>query len=186
MDEVDRLVIGVRADTRGFARDVEALRGELEGSLGQGAARAGRGIETALLRAVKSGKLGFDELKTVALSALDGIAGAALKAGVGALAGSGGAAGGGLASALAALLGAPGRATGGQVAPGRAYTVGERGPELFVPTTSGRIDAGAVPGARDVRVAITVQAGASGGEAGAVLQRSARQVARAVKAALAE
>ena len=39
-------------------------------------------------------------------------------------------------------------------------------------------------GPRDVRVAITIHAGA--GEAAGVLQRSSRQVARAVRAALAE
>lgn len=33
-----------------------------------------------------------------------------------------------------------GRAIGGPVAPGTAYLVGERGPELFVPSTNGLID----------------------------------------------
>ena len=34
---------------------------------------------------------------------------------------------------------APGRASGGPVSAGRAYTVGERGPELFIPNTGGQI-----------------------------------------------
>ena len=34
----------------------------------------------------------------------------------------------------------PGRALGGPVGAGRPYMVGERGPELFVPSRSGRIE----------------------------------------------
>ncbi len=186
MDEqIERLVIGVRADTAGFARDVEAMRGGLEGGLGQGADRAGRGIENALIKATRTGKLGFEDLKKVALAAMEEIAAGALKGGVAAVLGGGGGPGGagGLLAGLAGLLGgAPGRATGGPVSPGRAYTVGERGPELFVPTTSGAVMAAGGGGARDVRVAITVATG--GGDAPAALQRSSRQVARAVKVAL--
>lgn len=119
----------------------------------------------------------------VALSALDAIAGAALKAGVGSLLGGSGS-GGGLGEALAGLVGGlPGRATGGPVSPGRAYVVGERGPELFVPSSSGRVEAGGAGGVREVRVAITVNAAA--GAAPGVLAQSGRQVARAVRAALA-
>jgi len=179
MDEVERMVVGVRADTAGFAREVEAMRTTLEGSLGQGAERAGRAIEGALLRAVRSGKLGFDDLKGVALAVLADIAKAAVRSGIGAATGNASVSG-----ALIGLLGLPGRATGGPVAPGRGYIVGERGPELFVPTASGRVEPAAAPTGRDVRVSITVQAGA--GEAPAALQRSSRQVARAVRAALEE
>jgi hypothetical protein len=44
-EEIERLVVSVRADTSAFARDVSAMRGELEGPLAQGAARAGRSRE---------------------------------------------------------------------------------------------------------------------------------------------
>lgn len=180
-EEIERLVIGVRADTAAFARDVDTMRATLEGPLERGADRAGRAVETALIRAVRTGKLGFDDLKAVALAALAEIAAGAIRAGIGSV--TGGGAGVGLLSGLVGLLGLPGRATGGPVSPGRPYWVGERGPEVFVPTTSGQV---AVPaaGGRDVRVAITVQAGA--GEAPAALARSSRQVARAVRAALTE
>ncbi len=80
--------------------------------------------------------------------------------------------------------GAPGRATGGPVSPARPYWVGERGPELFVPTSSGQVVAAPAGSAREVRVAITVNA--SGGDAPRALQQSSRQVARAVRAALME
>jgi hypothetical protein len=179
-EEIERLVIAVRADTAGFARDVAQMRGELGGGLGEGAERAGRLIEGSLLRAIRGGRTGFDELRTAALRALDDIAGVALRGGIRSLLGGGG----GLGSALAGLLGAPGRATGGPVTAGRAYMVGERGPELFVPTAGGRIEPVATTGPREVRVAITINAAA--GAAPGVLAQSSRQVARAVRAALAE
>ena len=184
-EELERLVIRVRADTGAFARDVQAMRGALDGPLEAGAERAGRAVEGALLRAVRTGKLGFEDLKRVALSVLAEIAAASVRDGLGAVLGGGG---GGLAGVLGGLLGgAPGRATGGPVSPGRAFVVGERGPELFVPTGSGRVLAngsGAGGGAREVRVAITVNAGSAA--APEALTRSSRQVARAVRRALRE
>ncbi len=180
-DDLEPVLVRVRGDSAAFARDVAAMRGELDDVLGVGAERAALRLETALLRAVKTGTFGFEELKGVALSALDAIAGAALKAGMGSLFGG---SGGGLGEALAGLVGGlPGRATGGPVSPGRAYVVGERGPELFVPSSSGRVEAGGSGGVREVRVAITVNAAA--GAAPGVLAQSGRQVARAVRAALA-
>lgn len=180
-EEIERLVIGVRADTAGFRRDVAAMRGELEGPLSAGADKAGRAIEATLARAIRTGKLGFEELKATALAMLGEIAAAALRDGIGAVLGRGSS--GGIVGLLGGMVGGqPGRATGGPVSPGRAYLVGERGPELFVPTSSGSVAAGPGGGVREVRVAITVNAGP--GEAPAALQRSGRQVARAVKAAL--
>lgn len=126
----------------------------------------------------------MDDLKQAALGTMDAIAAAALKAGIASIGGSGGSGQAGLIGVLAGVLssGLPGRATGGPVAPARAYLVGERGPEVFVPTSAGRVEASAAPAAREVRVAITVNAAA--GESPALLQRSGRQVARAVRAAL--
>lgn len=184
------MVVGVRADVAGFARDVGEMRAALEGPLSAGADRAGRAIETTLARAVRSGKLGFEDLKGVALAAMGEIAASALQVGIGSLVGGGdrggGGIGGGLASVLLAALGAPGRATGGPVSPGRPFWVGERGPELFVPTAAGSVlpTPGAGGGAREVRVSIAINAAADA--APAALARSSRQVARAVKAALAD
>src|SRR5215210_7437797 len=144
-EEIDRLVVSVRADTSGFARDVAAMRGELEGPLVAGAGRAGRMIDNAMARSITTGKLGFDDLKRVALAAMAEIAQASLRALFHAPGGGGMGAGllNGLGSLVASLFGAPGRATGGPVSAGRPYVVGERGPELFVPSSSGRIDRGA-------------------------------------------
>lgn len=181
-EEIETLVVRVRADRQGLARDVEAMRGDMEGPLAAGAERAGRRIEQGLLRAVRTGKFGFEDLKRIALSVLDEIAASALKSAIGGIGGGGG----GLlnlgASLLGSALGAPGRATGGPVSPGRAYMVGERGPELFVPTASGQVLAHG-GGSRDVRVSIAVN-GRGGDSEPRLLARSARQVARAVRGAL--
>lgn len=183
MDEIDELVVAVRADTGTFRRDVAALRAELGGPLVAGAEEAGRAIDRALSRAIGSGKLGFEDLKRVALSVLSDIARAAIANGIGAATGGGEAGGGGGLVGLAlSLLGAPGRATGGPVSAGRAYRVGERGPELFVPTASGRIEA-AGGGARHIAITVNVR-----GETGSEPQRLAqtgRQLARAVRRAVA-
>lgn len=57
MDEdVETLVVRVRADTQGLSRDVEAMRASLEGPLASGAERAGLRIEQGLLRAVRTGR----------------------------------------------------------------------------------------------------------------------------------
>jgi len=184
-EEIERLIVSVRADTQGFARDVAEMRGGLEGPLATGADRAGRAIENALLRAVRTGKFGFEDLRRLALSILDDIAAAAIRGGLDSLGlggGSGGGGGGILGSFFALFGGSPGRATGGPVSPGRPYWVGERGPELFVPASAGRVAATGAAGGRDVRVSITVNAAAEA--APRALAQSSRQVARAVKAAL--
>jgi hypothetical protein len=177
----------VRADTGAFRRDVAAMRAELEGPLASGADAAGRAIERSLTRAVMSGKLGFEDLKRLALTVMADIARAAIQTGIGTVLGGGGAAGGGGllslgASIAGALFGAPGRATGGPVSAGRAYRVGERGPEWFVPAASGRVEAagGAV---RNIAITVNVR-----GDAASEPQRLAqtgRQLARAVRRAVA-
>lgn len=189
-EEIERLLVSVRADTSLFARDVAEMRLQLDGPFGDAVERAGSRLESALTRAVRKGKFGLEELKSLALTVMADIASAAIRSGIGAAFGGGGAGsnGGGSLGALAsqllvAVLGAPGRATGGLVAPERAYRVGERGPELFVPTSSGRIEpaAGQVR-SREIRMNITINA-PSGAEPQA-LARSGRQVARAVKQVL--
>ena len=184
-EEIERLVVSVRADTSAFARDVASMRGELEGPLVAGVGRAGRMIDNALARAITTGKFGFDDLKRVALSAMAEIAQASLRGLFGSPAGGGVGAGllNGVSGLLSGLLGVPGRATGGPVSAGRGYVVGERGPELFVPSTGGRIEH-IGQGSRDVRVSIAVQTPAPTDPQ--VLRQSSRQVARAIRSALVE
>jgi hypothetical protein len=184
-EEIERLTVAVRADTQGFARDVGEMRNVLDGVFGGGVERAGNLLENTLSRAIRTGKLGFDDLKRVALSTLAEIAAQSVRAGIGALGGGQSSAGGLFSAAtsiLSAALGAPGRATGGPVSPGRPFLVGERGPEIFIPTASGNVAQIGQGGGRDVRVAITVNSPAGG--APDLLARSSRQVARAVRSAL--
>ncbi len=187
-EEIERLIVSVRADTQGFASDVATMRAELDGPFASGLERAGRALETGLSGALQRGKFGFEDLRRVALSVLSEIAAAALRTGLDSLGSSGGGSGGlltSLTSILSNVLGAPGRATGGPVSPGRAYRVGERGPELFVPTSSGRIETGSAGGVPS-NIRLTVNISDNGrGSAPEALQRSSRHVARAVRQALA-
>jgi hypothetical protein len=186
MDEqIDTLVVSVRADTAAFARDVASMRGQLEGPLATGVSRAGQLIDNALASAIRTGKVGFDDLKKRALSAMSEIEQSSLRALFSTSAGTGGNVGTGLlngiSSLVSGLLGSPGRATGGPVSQGQAYLVGERGPELFVPNASGRIEtAGSRSG--DLRVSISVQTPTPSDPQ--VLRQSSRQLARAVRTAL--
>ncbi|MET4131703.1 phage-related minor tail protein [Porphyrobacter sp. MBR-155] len=189
-DNFEELVIDVRARTDGFTTDLETMRRSLDTSLLDGFGRAGNVLENGLLSALRRGSLGFDDLKRTAFNALNEIAAHALQSGISNLFGgasSGGGGGGGLggliSQSLGALFGLPGRATGGPVSPGRAFLVGERGPEVFVPTSSGRIDNGIAAQGRDVRVAIQL-AVPRGVAAPTAMQRSSRQIASAVRRSL--
>lgn len=183
-EEIEQLLVSVRADTQGFVRDCDTMRKAIDVKLLDGLGRAGQVLESGLLAALRRGSLGLEDLKRIALAVMEEIATAAITRGLASigLGGDSGSLGGGL---LGSLLGLPGRATGGPVSPGRAYVVGERGPELFMPGGFGRIEPGGrASGGRDVRIAITINA--SGQSAPAALQASSRQVARAVRRALIE
>ncbi|OAO02645.1 tail tape measure protein [Sphingomonadales bacterium EhC05] len=189
-EEIERLVVSVRADTAGFAKDLADMKGQLDGPFASGLERAGSALENTLSRAIRRGALDFEDLKRTALSVMADIANAAINSGIGGLfgSGSGGSSGGLLnlgTSLLGAFLGAPGRATGGPVSGGRAYRVGERGPEIFVPTAAGRIEPnGAGGGTPDIRLTINIS---DNGQSSAPdqIRRSSRQVARALRNALA-
>ena len=195
LDDLDELVVSVRAETSGFAQDVQTMKREFDSSLLGGFDAAGKILERSLSNALKSGKLEFEDLKRVALAVLDQIAAKALQSGLDQLFGNGGGAGGGggslaqlagfFTSAIGSAFGLPGRAVGGLVGPDRPYLVGERGPEVFVPTASGHIEpTRSLGGTRnDVRVSINL-AQPRGASAPAALQRSSRQVASAVRRAL--
>lgn len=198
-DDVEQLLVEVRASTGGFTADIAQMRGSFDSILVDGFGRAGEVLERGLLSAIRRGSLGFEDLRRIALAVIGDIAANAVQSALGAAGGIGGGIGGGLGgggggllnlgSILGAVLGLPGRATGGLVTAGRGYLVGERGPELFVPASAGRVEPNARPasgaGGRDVRVSIQVVApkGASAPES---LQRSSRQVARVVRQALTE
>ena len=186
VDTVDTLLVDVRANTQGFAADLAQMRGSFDGTLVDGFARAGNVLERGLLGAIRKGSLGFEDLGRIALKVLGEIAAQAIQGLFASSGGSGGSGGiSGLGNLIGSILGLPGRATGGPVSPGRGYLVGERGPELFVPTSSGRVEPNMGGGARDIRIAINLSA-PSAPAATQALQRSSRQVASAVRRALRE
>lgn len=192
MDSLSTLVVDVRASTDGFAADIEQMRSSFDSIVVDGFSRGSDVLERGLLSAVRRGSLGFEDLRRTGLRVLDDIAAQAIRGGLASI-GLGGSGGGGLGgggilgigSLISSIFGLPGRATGGPVAPGRPYLVGERGPELFVPTSAGQIDPGSGSGSRAVNVSIKVVApeGSSSPES---LRRSSRQVAQAVRRALSE
>ena len=187
-DDIDELIVSVRADTQAFAADMQQMRGTFDGTLMDGFEKAGNVLERGLLSAIRKGSLGFEDLKRTASAALDQIAAQALQLALDSLFGSKGGQADGLGGlfqgALGALFGLPGRATGGLVGPDKPYLVGERGPELFVPTSAGRVEPNSGSGkATDVRVAINLST-PRGTSAPVAMQRSSRQVAAAVRRAL--
>lgn len=192
-DDIDELLVEVRASTKGFADDIAQMRGVFDAVLTDGFAKAGSVLERGLVGAIRQGSLGFEDLRRAAMQTIDRIAAHAVQAGIADLLGGGppggsaGGIGGLLGGALGGLLGLPGRATGGPVSPGRGYIVGERGPELFVPTSAGRVEATGSTDRkpREVRVAIQLAA-PRGTSAPVALQRSSRQVASAVRRALVD
>lgn len=187
-DTIDELLVEVRASTQGFSQDIAQMRSTFDNTLVDGFARAGNVLERGLLSAIRRGSLGFDDLKRVAFQVLDQIAAQALNSGFAEIFGGGTGTGGSgvgglLGKVFGSILGLPGRATGGPVSPLRPYLVGERGPELFVPTSAGRVETGLGGKPRDVRVAIQL-ATPRGTSAPVALQRSSRQVAAAVRRSL--
>lgn len=119
--------------------------------------RAGTSLARSLARAAADGQVSLSELARAVL----GAAGAALKGGVG--------------EALSKSFSGA-RADGGPVLPGGAYLVGERGPEVFRPTSAGNIEPA---GGAGVSVTVNVQGGEVSG-----LVRSDAQLAQALARAV--
>ena len=143
------------------AASLEALKAPAERaarSIDEAFSRAGASLVRSLARAASDGQVSLGELARAVL----GAAGAALK-------------GGGLSEALSnGFSGA--RADGGPVLPGGAYLVGERGPEVFRPSSAGSIEP---TGAAGLSVTVNVQGGDVGG-----LVRSDAQLAQALARAV--
>ncbi len=122
--------------------------------------RAGDSLVRSLARAAADGEVTMAELARAVLAAINALAGSGGRGGLGEA----------LASAMGSILGGS-TAEGGLVAPGAAYLVGERGPEVFRPATAGAIEP---VGAGGVTVNIMVQGGPE------ALLRSEAQIAQAL------
>ena len=136
-----------------------------------GAEQAGLALENALVRALRTGRLGFEDLKRVALSAMAEIAVGLdprrarrrFSAAAGGVGGSGLAA---LASLLAAFAGAPGKAIGGPVSPGAPIWSASAGRNCSCRRRAGGSSLSGVRAARDQAEHQCQRAG-RGGAAGA-------------------
>ena len=130
-DPVDAMLIDVRANTRGFAEDVARMRQGLDGELVAGFSRAGEVLERSLLRAIRRGSLGFEDLQASASKAIDRIASQALKLGIGQIFGANNPLGGIVGTLLGGVLGLPGRRShGGGARPPCDRRPGERAARL--------------------------------------------------------
>lgn len=151
------------------AASLEALKGPGEAAaraIDDAFGKAGTSLARSLGRAAADGKVSLAELAQAVLAAVNVAAGAGGGGGLGEI----------LSGALKGGFGGA-RADGGPVAGGRAYLVGERGPELFRPAGAGVIEPG-VGGGMTVNVTVQGEGGA------AALPRSEAQIAQALARAV--
>jgi len=163
----------------GAAADVvEALAGlkpsaqDAADAIDQAFSKAGSSLAQSMASASSSGKLSLGDLAKAAVSATESLAGGSMASVSSAAGGLGAALGSALGSALSSVFGGA-RADGGPVAAGGAYLVGERGPELFRPTTSGEVGPAAAGGT-------TVNLNLSGASTPDAFVRSEAQIAQAI------
>ncbi|WP_138379147.1 phage tail tape measure C-terminal domain-containing protein [Luteithermobacter gelatinilyticus] len=178
---LDSLVVKIRADNSAFKTDLASLKQEITG-LDELAQSAIGGMTRALTNFVRTGELNFDSLKRTALAAIQDILDTLLRSGLESILGGANGSLGGIV--LSSFL--FGREGGGAVAPNRPYLVGEKGPEIFLPHSPGRIvsDAGPMPqnGVRrvtNITINLTQQ-----GAGESQTRKSAAQIAVAVRRAM--
>ena len=64
-DDLEPLLVEVRASTQGFEQDIAGLRSTLDSTLLGGFDQAGAVLERGLVGAIRRGSLGFDDLKRI-------------------------------------------------------------------------------------------------------------------------
>ena len=150
LDAVPLKAAEAAAALEALKEPAEKAAGAIEDAFG----RAGDSLTRSLARAAADGEVSLGELARAVLNAVNAAAGS-----------------GGLGAAVQAALGSFGgaRADGGPVLAGGAYLVGERGPEVFRPTTGGVVEPVSGGG---VTVNVSVDGGAP------ALLRSEAQIAQ--------
>jgi phage-related minor tail protein len=143
-------------------KGLEGPAQESADAIDQAFSKAGESLARSLGRAASDGKISMAELASAVISAVNA---------------AGRSSGGGLGDVLSGIgsVFSGARADGGPVTRGGAYLVGERGPELFRPATSGSIETGA--GGQQVNITLNVSGGGEG------LIRSEAQIASALNRA---
>jgi phage-related minor tail protein len=156
LGDIPRRTAEAQAALEALREPAERTAGAIEAAFG----RAGERLAGSLARAAADGEITLQELARAVLGAVNAAAGAGL--------------GQAITQAVGGLFHGA-RADGGPVSAGGAYLVGERGPEVFRPSTGGEI--GPATGA-PVTVNVTVQGGPE------ALLRSEAQVAQALARAV--
>jgi hypothetical protein len=118
--------------------DLASAGGAAADSIDQAFAKVGASLGRSLAKGAADGKLSLADLAKAAISAVDALAGVGSSSPRAAAGGLGASLGSALATALSGLFGGA-RADGGPVSAGGAYLVGERGPEVFRPSSGGEI-----------------------------------------------
>lgn len=158
MADETRRMDDVAQKTAEAAAALEALKAPAENAadaIEMAFGRAGNSLARSLARAASDGEISLAELARAVLNAVNAAAGGK----------------GGLSAAIQAAMSSFGgaRADGGPVLGGGAYLVGERGPEVFWPSTGGTIEP---MGGGGVTVNVSVDGGVP------ALLRSEAQVAQ--------
>jgi phage-related minor tail protein len=159
LDSVPRRTAEAAAALEGLKEPAEKAAASIEAAFD----RAGSGLARSLARAAADGEISLAELARALLAATNAAGGGGSR---------------GLSEAIARAAGSVfsgGRADGGPVMGGGAYLVGERGPELFRPASSGAVEPLAPPG-------VTVNVQVDGGVE--ALLRSEAQIAQALARAV--
>ena len=169
------------AEARGIAANIEALKQQISAAeqMRQVYSDIGMTIKSGVVDAIQGAVDGTKSLGEVAANVLNNIANKILDVAVnmalfGAMSGTG--TGGGLLGGLFKK-----RALGGPVSAGSPYLVGERGPELFMPSRGGRIIPNNALGGGGTSVVVNVDASGSSVQGD---QAQSRQLGIAISSAV--
>ena len=163
--ELEQLIVRIEADARPLQSALEGVNAQANRSLANVASWGDR-LSTSFVSAAVHGKNLGQAIRGIAQE----LANSALRQTVinplGDL----------LSSTLGGLFG---RASGGSVSSNQPYLVGERGPELFVPSSAGRIENGSMgssSSAGGISVGINIDARGADAQAAARLQAVAGEI----------
>lgn len=183
---------GMEAVTRASQEQIDALMATA-GKFGTAASRfdefkerMGQNFDDLIGSLFEGGDRWKDAAKNVAVDFFNSLASEMMLAATGGKYGSLGGLLGGLVGGLFGGLFGGKRAAGGPVMAGRTYLVGEQGPELFAPSSSGQIIPNGRMASSPVNITINVPVVAQGGNVTPqTRQQIAAQTAQALQAALA-
>ena len=165
--ELDHLIVKIEADAKPMQQALDLIDKQASSSLGK-MAHWGDKIGSSLAHAAVEGKSLGQVLKSLAADIAQTTLRQTVINPMGSL----------LGSALGGLFG---RATGGSVSSGQPYMVGERGAELFIPSSAGRIEPASQTSSGSAAPIVTVNIDARGADSSAAdrLKAAAKEIQEA-------